>query len=68
MQNYTTKAAEADITQYALKMQRAYTKKYREENPDKVKRWRANAVVNAYKKLVQSDAAYFVERGAIINE
>ena len=67
MQNYTTDTAEAEIRQYALKMQRAYTKKYREENPDKVKQWRANAVVNAYKKLVQSDASYFVDRG-VINE
>ena len=67
MQNYATNTAEAEIRQYALKMQRAYTKKYREENPDKVKQWRANAVVNAYKKLVQSDASYFVDRG-IINE
>ena len=67
MQNYATDAAEAEIRQYALKMQRAYTKKYREENPDKVKQWRANAVVNAYKKLVQSDASYFVDRG-VINE
>lgn len=67
MQNYTTNTAEAEIRQYALKMQRAYTKKYREENPDKVKQWRANAVVNAYKKLVQSDASYFVDRG-VINE
>ena len=57
MQNYATDTAEAEIRQYALKMQRAYTKKYREENPDKVKQWRANAVVNAYKKLVQSDAS-----------
>lgn len=63
MQNYATNTAEAEIRQYALKMQRAYTKKYREENPDKVKQWRANAVVNAYKKLVQSDASYFVDRG-----
>lgn len=67
MQNYATNTAEAEIRQYALKMQRAYTKKYREENPDKVKQWRANAVVNAYKKLVQSDASYFVDRG-VINE
>jgi hypothetical protein len=67
MQNYATDTAEAEIRQYALKMQRAYTKKYREENPDKVKQWRANAVVNAYKKLVQSDASYFVDRG-VINE
>ena len=67
MQNYTTNTAEAEIRQYALKMQRAYTKKYREENPDKVKQWRANAVVNAYKKLIQSDASYFVDRG-VINE
>jgi hypothetical protein len=67
MQNYTTNTAEAEIKKYALKMQRAYTKKYREENPDKVKQWRANAVVNAYKKLVQSDASYFVDRG-VINE
>ena len=67
MQNYATNMAEAEIRQYALKMQRAYTKKYREENPDKVKQWRANAVVNAYKKLVQSDASYFVDRG-VINE
>lgn len=67
MQNYATNTAEAEIKQYALKMQRAYTKKYREENPDKVKQWRANAVVNAYKKLVQSDASYFVDRG-VINE
>ena len=65
MQNYATNTAEAEIRHYALKMQRAYTKKYREENPDKVKQWRANAVVNAYKKLVQSDASYFVDRGAI---
>lgn len=65
MQNYATDTAEAEIRQYALKMQRAYTKKYREENPDKVKQWRANAVVNAYKKLIQSDASYFVDRGAI---
>ena len=65
MQNYATDTAEAEIRQYALKMQRAYTKKYREENPDKVKQWRANAVVNAYKKLVQSNASYFVDRGAI---
>lgn len=65
MQNYATNTAEAEIRQYALKMQRAYTKKYREENPDKVKQWRANAVVNAYKKLVQSNASYFVDRGAI---
>ena len=65
MQNYATKTAEAEIRKYALKMQREYTKKYREENPDKVKQWRANAVVNAYKKLVQSDASYFVDRGAI---
>ena len=63
MQNYATDTAEAEIRQYALKMQRAYTKKYREENPDKVKQWRANAVVNAYKKLIQSDASYFVDRG-----
>ena len=67
MQNYATNTAEAEIRQYALKMQRAYTKKYREENPDKVKQWRANAVVNAYKKLIQSDASYFVDRG-VINE
>ena len=67
MQNYATDTAEAEIRRYALKMQRAYTKKYREENPDKVKQWRANAVVNAYKKLVQSDASYFVDRG-VINE
>ena len=67
MQTYATDTAEAEIRQYALKMQRAYTKKYREENPDKVKQWRANAVVNAYKKLVQSDASYFVDRG-VINE
>ena len=67
MQNNATDTAEAEIGQYALKMQRAYTKKYREENPDKVKQWRANAVVNAYKKLVQSDASYFVDRG-VINE
>ena len=67
MQNYATDTAEAEIKKYALKMQRAYTKKYREENPDKVKQWRANAVVNAYKKLVQSDASYFVDRG-VINE
>ena len=67
MQNYATDTAEAEIRQYALKMQRAYTKKYREENPDKVKQWRANAVVNAYMKLVQSDASYFVDRG-VINE
>ena len=67
MQNYAADTAEAEIRQYALKMQRAYTKKYREENPDKVKQWRANAVVNAYKKLVQSDASYFVDRG-VINE
>lgn len=67
MQNYATNTAEAEIKKYALKMQRAYTKKYREENPDKVKQWRANAVVNAYKKLVQSDASYFVDRG-VINE
>ena len=67
MQNYTTNTAEAEIKKYALKMQRAYTKKYREENQDKVKQWRANAVVNAYKKLVQSDASYFVDRG-VINE
>lgn len=67
MQNYATDTAEAEIRQYALKMQRAYTKKYREENPDKVKQWRANAVVNAYKKLIQSDASYFVDRG-VINE
>ena len=67
MQNYATNTAEAEIRQYTLKMQRAYTKKYREENPDKVKQWRANAVVNAYKKLVQSDASYFVDRG-VINE
>lgn len=67
MQNYAKDTAEAEIRQYALKMQRAYTKKYREENPDKVKQWRANAVVNAYKKLVQSDASYFVDRG-VINE
>lgn len=67
MQNHATDTAEAEIRQYALKMQRAYTKKYREENPDKVKQWRANAVVNAYKKLVQSDASYFVDRG-VINE
>ena len=67
MQNYATNTAEAEIRQYALKMQRAYTKKYRAENPDKVKQWRANAVVNAYKKLVQSDASYFVDRG-VINE
>ena len=65
MQNYATNTAEAEIRQYALKMQRAYTKKYRAENPDKVKQWRANAVVNAYKKLIQSDASYFVDRGAI---
>ena len=65
MQNYATDTAEAEIRQYALKMQRAFTKKYREENPDKVKQWRANAVVNAYKKLIQSDASYFVDRGAI---
>lgn len=65
MQNYATNTAEAEIKQYALKMQRAYTKKYRAENPDKVKQWRANAVVNAYKKLIQSDASYFVDRGAI---
>ena len=65
MQNYATNTAEAEIRQYSLKMQRAYTKKYREENPDKVKQWRANAVVNAYKKLIQSDASYFVDRGAI---
>ena len=65
MQNYATNTAEAEIKKYALKMQRAYTKKYREENPDKVKQWRANAVVNAYKKLIQSDASYFVDRGAI---
>ena len=65
MQNYATNTAEAEIRQYALKMQRAYTKKYREENPDKVKQWRANAVVNAYKKLIQSDASYFVDRGEI---
>lgn len=65
MQNYATDTAEAEIRQYALKMQRAYTKKYRAENPDKVKQWRANAVVNAYKKLIQSDASYFVDRGAI---
>ena len=65
MQNYATDTAEAEIRQYALKMQRAYTKKYREANPDKVKQWRANAVVNAYKKLIQSDASYFVDRGAI---
>ena len=67
MQNYAKDTAEAEIRQYALKMQRAYTKKYREENPDKVKQWRANAVVNAYKKLVQSNASYFVDRG-VINE
>ena len=67
MQNYATNTAEAEIRQYALKMQRAYTKKYREENPDNVKQWRANAVVNAYKKLIQSDASYFVDRG-VINE
>jgi hypothetical protein len=67
MQNYARNTAEAEIKKYALKMQRAYTKKYREENPDKVKQWRANAVVNAYKKLVQSDASYFVDRG-VINE
>ena len=67
MQNYATNTAAAEIRQYALKLQRAYTKKYREENPDKVKQWRANAVVNAYKKLVQSDASYFVDRG-VINE
>ena len=65
MQNYATNTAEAEIRQYALKMQRAYTKKYREANQDKVKQWRANAVVNAYKKLIQSDASYFVDRGAI---
>ena len=65
MQNYATNTSEAAIRQYALKMPRAYTEKYREENPDKVKHWRANAVVNAYKKLVQSDASYFVDRGAI---
>ena len=65
MQNYATDTAEAEIRQYALKIQRANTKKYREENPDKVKQWRANAVVNAYKKLIQSDASYFVDRGAI---
>ena len=67
MQNYATDTAEAEIRQYALQMQSAYTKKYREENPDKVKQWRANAVVNAYKKLVQRDASYFVDRG-VINE
>ena len=35
MQNYATNTAEAEIRQYALKMQRAYTKKYREENQEK---------------------------------
>ena len=58
MQNYATNTAEAEIRQYALKMQRAYTKKYREENPDKVKQWRKNAIVNAYKKLIAAEPQY----------
>ena len=58
MQNYTTNTAEAEIKKYALKMQRAYTKKYREENQDKVKQWRKNAIVNAYKKLIAAEPQY----------
>lgn len=58
MQNYATNTAEAEIRQYALKMQRAYTKKYREGNPDKVKQWRKNAIVNAYKKLIAAEPQY----------
>lgn len=54
---------EADIRSYALKLKREYSKSYRDKNPDKVKQWRHNAVINAYKKLITEEPALFVERG-----
>lgn len=41
-----------------LKYERAYTKQYREQNPDKVKQWRKNAIVNAYRKLIAAEPQY----------
>lgn len=41
-----------------LRYERNYLKQYREQNPDKVKQWRKNAIVNAYKKLIAAEPQY----------
>lgn len=55
----------ADITAYGIKKRRQYQKQYMNNNPDKVKQWRINAIINAYKRLVKANPQYFIERNEI---
>ena len=46
-----------------LKCVRAYRKQYNEQHPEKVKQWRKNAIVNAYKKLIAAEPQYKIWGG-----
>lgn len=35
-----------------------YRAEYNRKNPEKVKQWRKNAIVNAYKKLIAAEPQY----------
>lgn len=58
MQNLKTAEEPQEIYSYVQQVNRAYQKEYRERNPEKVQKWRKNAIVNAYKKLIAAEPQY----------
>ena len=49
------KAVDQTINEYALKKRREYHREYRRNHPEKVKQWRKNYLVNAYKRMMQQE-------------
>lgn len=49
-------ASDQTIDEYALKKHREYHKEYRRNHPEKVKQWRKNYFVNAYKRMMQQES------------
>ena len=50
--------AKAQEYNYVKIVRNKYRAEYNRKNPDKVKQWRKNAIVNAYKKLIAAEPQY----------
>lgn len=57
---------ERQIQEYMRKSKNAYSKEYRSKNPEKVKQWRINEVLNRYRRIVAENPELFIEREEIM--
>lgn len=46
---------EQAVNQYAAERRRAYQREYRRTHPEKVKQYRKNAILSAYRRLMEQE-------------